>query len=420
MISEVKPDILAVSLGSPKGENSIYKNREALDVPVSIIERGVILPRVIALYLPQFHPIPENDEWYGKGFTEWTNVAKARPLFKGHNQPRIPADLGFYDLRLPEIRYAQAKMAHAYGIEGFAYYHYWFGDGRQLLEKPFQAVLADKEYKFPFMLHWANGSWSNKLWNPDGKGDKLLMEQRYPGKEDAVKHFYTLLPAFTDERYMRIDGKLMFTVDSPLNSEEIPNILYTWRELAAKEGIGDFFFIAHARHHREWLALSSGGVDGLLGANGLFSGAYDAVIDSHIKRVMYLDLKSKALHQLRKKLNIPNVYNYQNTIDCVLTDYDRDERVFPEIFPNFDHSPRSKGKELIYIGDTPALFKKYAKNTLEMIKDKSLEHQIIFIRAWNEWGEGNYLEPDIKNGLGYLQALKESIDDFRRRSSANV
>lgn len=369
-------------------------------------------PKVIALYLPQFHPIPENDEWYGKGFTEWTNVAKAKPLFWGHKQPRVPVDLGFYDLRLPDVRYAQVEMAKKYGVEGFSFYHYWFGNEKQLLEKPFQEILADKNYNFPFMLHWANGSWSKKLWNADGRGDELLIEQTYPGKEDAIKHFYTLLPAFQDERYMRMDGKIMFTVDLPLNSPEIPNILGIWRELAVKENIGDFFFIAHSAHYKEQTALSQGGAEALLGHDGLYAGAYDALIDSQYRRIMYKNFYNKAKYILRKKFRIPNVYKYKDVIKYAIADYDKDERIFPEVFPRFDHSPRSKGKELIFTGDTPELFRSYLENTFETIKNKSPVRQLVFVRAWNEWGEGNYLEPDLDTKCGYLEAIKDAMNIY--------
>ena len=371
------------------------------------------MPKIIALYLPQFHPIPENDKWYGKGFTEWTNVAKAKPLFWGHNQPRVPADLGFYDLRLPEVLHEQAKMAKSYGIDGFSFYHYWFGNGKQLLEKPFQSILQDEDYDFPFMLHWANGSWSKKLWNANGKGDELLVEQTYPGDEDAIAHFYSLLPAFKDKRYMRIDGKLMFAVDLPLNSDRIPRILSIWRDLARKESIGEFYFIAHTAHYKESMTLQEKGVDALLGDNGLYNGAYDGLMDSQYRKVMYRNFYSKVKFILRKKFGIPNVYNYKKAIKHAFADYDLDNRVFPEIFPRFDHSPRSKGKELIYVNDSPELFKKYLIDTLNLIKDKELEHQIIFIRAWNEWGEGNYLEPDIKSGHGYLKAIKDALNETR-------
>ena len=155
-------------------------------------------PQIIALYLPQFHPIPENDQWWGPGFTEWTNVAKARPLFRGHVQPKLPADLGFYDLRLPETREAQARLAREAGVAAFCYYHYWFG-GKQLLERPFNEVVASKRPDFPFCLCWANHTWSNATWNKNGKNTQVLMEQTYP-EGDHERHFYALLDAFRDER----------------------------------------------------------------------------------------------------------------------------------------------------------------------------------------------------------------------------
>lgn len=370
------------------------------------------MPKVIALYLPQFHPIPENDAWYGKGFTEWTNVAQAKPLFKGHKQPRVPADLGFYDLRLPEVRYAQAEMARSHGIDAFAFYHYWFGNGKQLLERPFQEILEDKNYTFPFMLHWANGSWFKKMWQAEGKGDQLLIEQLYPGEEDATQHFYALLPAFRDERYIRIDGKIPFTVDQPMKSPEIINMMNIWRELGIKEGLDEFLFIAHSAHREEVDTLNRGGADALLGKEGLYQGSYDAMIDSQYRKVMYTDLAAKGKFVLRKKLGLPNVYKYEEAIKVAFGDYDRDYRVFPEVFPRFDHSPRSKGKELVYIDDSPELFKKYLSKAFEMIKSKPVDRQIVFIRAWNEWGEGNYLEPDTDSGLGYLEAIKAAKADF--------
>lgn len=369
------------------------------------------MAKIIALYLPQFHPIKENDEWYGKGFTEWTNVAKAKPLFKGHKQPRVPADLGFYDLRVPEIRYQQAEMARKYGIDAFAFYHYWFGNGRQLLERPFQEILKDKNYTFPFMLHWANGSWSKKLWNPDGAGDKILIEQLYPGEDDAKRHFYTLLPAFKDERYIRIDGKIPFTIDQPAKSDEIYRMMSVWKELGKKEGLDEFLFIAHSAHREEVDILNSYGLEGLIGKDGLYKGHYDAIIDSQYRKIMYKDVAAKARFMIRKKMGFPNVYKYADAIECAFGEYDRDERCFPEIFPRFDHSPRSKGKELIFVDDSPQLFKKYLTEAVNYIKNKPVEKQVVFIRAWNEWGEGNYLEPDLDFGLEYLKAIKDVLEN---------
>ena len=248
-----------------------------------------------------------------------------------------------------------------------------------LLERPLEDMLADCDYSFPFMLHWANGSWYKKLWSSDVK-DELLIEQTYPGDEDAIAHF-----AYKDSRYIRIDGKIPFAIDLPLNSPEIISIVALWRELAKKEGIGEFLFIAHAAHRKEASILREEGADALLGPNGPYQGAFDAAMDSQYRKPVYEGIGGKAKFVLRKI-----------------------ERIFPEIFPRFDHSPRSHGKELIYVGDTPELFEEYVSGAIEYVRNKSSERQSIFIRAWNEWGEGNYLEPDLTTGCGYLEAISRA------------
>ena len=200
--------------------------------------------RAIAFYLPQYHPTKENDEWWGKGFTEWTNVAKARPLFKGHIQPHIPADLGFYDLRLSESREAQAALAQKYGIEGFCYWHYWFGNGKRLLERPFNEVLKSGKPDFPFCLAWANHSWMKKLWDPNATfKDKLLMEQTYPGDDDIKAHFYTVLPAFQDKRYITVNGCPLFLIYAPLDYKEVSRFIEMWRSLALQNGLKGIYFV---------------------------------------------------------------------------------------------------------------------------------------------------------------------------------
>src|SRR3990172_1193224 len=196
--------------------------------------------RLIAFYLPQFHPIPENDEWWGRGFTEWTNTAKGRPLFKGHYQPHVPADLGFYDLRLPETRADQADMARKYGVEAFCYYQYWFA-GRQLLERPFNEVLASGEPDFPFCLCWANQTWTG-IWH--GTPNRILVEQTYPGMEDHRRHFEALLPAFCDKRYLKVDGKPLFAIYNPMELPDTPRVLELWRGLAAKAGLPGLYLLA--------------------------------------------------------------------------------------------------------------------------------------------------------------------------------
>src|SRR5215471_1865027 len=193
-------------------------------------------PRIIAFYLPQFHPIPENDRWWGQGFTEWTNVAKARPLFRGHHQPHLPADLGFYDLRVPEVRQEQADMARQYGISGFCYYHYWF-HGRRLLSRPFDEVLASGRPNFPFCLCWANENWT-RSW--DGTDREVLLPQRHSPEDDRA-HIEYLLQAFQDMRYVRIDGRPLFLV---YRTELLPDPARTaeiWRQRAHVAGIGDLY-----------------------------------------------------------------------------------------------------------------------------------------------------------------------------------
>lgn len=191
--------------------------------------------RLLALYLPQFHPIPENDLWWGKGFTEWTNVGKARRYFRNHYQPRVPADLGYYDLRVAETRQAQADMAREYGVEGFVYWHYWFGNGKRLLERPFNEVLASGEPDFPFALAWANESWRGFAHGITNRN--MLIEQLYGGVEDYTAHFRAVLPAFRDHRYITVDGKPLFMIYKPLADPEVKVFIATWRELAEKNGL---------------------------------------------------------------------------------------------------------------------------------------------------------------------------------------
>jgi lipopolysaccharide biosynthesis protein len=197
--------------------------------------------RLIASYLPQFHPTPENDSWWGKGFTEWTNVGKAPPLFDGHYQPRVPADLGYYDLRLREVQLEQSEMALSYGIESFCYWHYWFGNGRRLLQMPFDRHLADKNIKVGFCLAWANETWSG-IWH--GAGNKILMEQVYPGLQDLENHFNAILPALKDERYTKVDGKPLFMIYKPYLLHDPQLFVDVFQKLARENGFPGMFLVA--------------------------------------------------------------------------------------------------------------------------------------------------------------------------------
>lgn len=348
----------------------------------------------IALYLPQFHPIPENDAWYGKGFTEWTNVAKARPLYRNHYQPRVPADLGFYDLRLKEVRRAQAKMAEEYGVSAFCYWTYWFEKGKQVLEKPLWEVYHDNEIALPFCIAWANHSWEKKQWDKNGN-NQILMEQKYLGIEDYTAFFYNYLPIFKDKRYYKVDGKLFFIIYSPLANEEIKTFIFTWRQLAKKEQLPDFYFVGKT--------MSGVNIDKILAVG------CDAVFDDNTLNIHHeLNMFNKIKLMLgRKVLKRPSVFKYKDAIKYMITANEKREDVIPVIAPNWDHSPRSGSNALILDDARPEYFGKLLARVQNVLQDKDPNKRQVLIKSWNEWGEGNYMEPDLKYGKGYLEILKQ-------------
>ena len=204
------------------------------------------IPKIIAFYLPQYHPTPHNDLWWGKGFTEWTNTARAKPLFKGHEQPHIPGELGFYDLRLPDARCAQADLAKEYGIYGFCYYYYRFSKGNNELDFPIKEVLRTGKPDFPFMICWANQTWHKKFWKYDGScNEQILVEQTYGDESDYADFFYEVLPYFKDSRYIRIDGKPAFMIHKPKDFEKVSDFIKSWQELANSNGLKGIHFIGY-------------------------------------------------------------------------------------------------------------------------------------------------------------------------------
>ena len=355
------------------------------------------LVRVIAFYLPQYHPIPENDEWWGKGFTEWTNVAKAKPLFKGHYQPRIPADLGFYDLRLPETRERQAELAKEYGIEGFAYWHYWFGNGKRLLERPFNEVLKTGKPDFPFCLAWANEDWTG-IWH--GAPCRILMRQKYPGEKDYVNHFYALLQAFFDKRYLRVEDKPIFCVYRAFRLPNPKQFTDIWRNLAVKEGLKGIYFIAtentsDAVNKNYWNPVENG---------------FDATNFRTVRTVHSNNFFIKIAKKIKKKLGYFVTYSdYTKSIPFFIVNEKLDYIHYPTIITGWDNTPRSNKRGAVLTNYNPETFRIHVKQVLTKVQQMPNGHRIIFLKSWNEWAEGNYIEPDLKFGNQFLQVLKQEL-----------
>lgn len=359
--------------------------------------------RVIAFYLPQFHPTPENDRWWGKGFTEWTNVGKAKPLFRGHYQPKVPADLGYYDLRLPESRIAQAELARAYGVEGFCYWHYWFGNGRQLLQRPFNEVLHSGKPDFPFCLAWANHSWEDKQFSKEGT-HRMLMEQLYPGDADYVKHFEALLPAFEDQRYLRVGNDPIFVIYSPNQVPDAGHFIEVWQHEASKRGFR-MHFVGHTTYAPEY--------------NHFLNEGFDAAV---IVRLFDLFRRDCSLWERfttkfrRMAMGQGRRIDYSRAAAFFCGEEDRLDTCYPTIIPNWDHSPRSGRAAHILLNATPDKFEKHALQTFREVLPKPAEKRIVFLKSWNEWAEGNYMEPDLKFGRGNLEALRRALEQISKEA----
>jgi lipopolysaccharide biosynthesis protein len=357
------------------------------------------ISRAIALYLPQFHPIPENDEWWGKGFTEWTNTAKAKPLFPGHYQPHIPSDLGFYDLRVPDVREQQAELARASGIEGFCYYHYWFA-GRQILERPFMEVLESGKPDFPFCVCWANETWSG-IWH--GTPDRVLIQQTYPGIADHTAHFQSLRPAFSDPRYIKVDGKPLFVVYKPQQILDCRSTLDLWRSLAIEAGLSGLHIVGFGS--QDWNPLESG---------------FDAkIVSPLVKERPWISRRTPIkwlLAEFNKKRGRPTLRLYSDIVSEHILSLKRDKAAaagsystYPCVVHAWDNTPRSGVNGVVLSGSTPEKFYDYIKNVLDLLDRSTPDRSIVFLKSWNEWAEGNHIEPDMKYGHSYLDKIRASI-----------
>ena len=340
------------------------------------------------MYLPQFHPTPENDLWWGPGFTEWTNAAKARPLFPGHYQPHIPADLGFYDLRNPETREQQAALARGAGIEGFVYWHYWFS-GRRILERPFDEVLKSGQPRFPFCLAWANQSWTG-TWH--GAPDRILIEQEYPGASDDRAHFAAILPAFADDRYIRVEGKPLLYVFRPEQLPEPAAWVDRWQRMAVEAGLPGLYLVAE--------------MSDLLGRGPVYRDPFADGFDAGVHVRIPVDTRPAAMLRMRvlRRLGLPEVFPYsQRPVGRPVSTEQRP--VYPCAYPNWDNTPRAGSRGLVAAGSTPARFAVHVRDALNSLSQFDLDKRLLFVKSWNEWAEGNHLEPDLRQGHGYLDKL---------------
>ena len=350
--------------------------------------------KVLAIHLPQFHPFPENDSWWGKGFTEWTNVTSAEKLFKGHDQPHLPADLGFYDLRLPETREAQAEMAKAYNIDGFCYYHYWFG-GKRLMEEPIDEILASKKPDFPFCYFWANESWSRR-W--EGDEANVLIAQVY-SEEDDRAHAEWLVKSFKDERYIRVNNRPLFLIYKPYDLPNPKRTFEIFEEVCKANGVERPYFVASNSHNPDIDPYELG-----------FDMAIHFEARHNVLSEFWIDgpTPKKFIRNLLQGILSPSlkIYEYKQYKERV-----RKHRIkykgFPCVLVGFDNTAR-KGKNAVVLrNQNISDFKKSLINAKKDVEDFPEEEQIVFINAWNEWAEGNHLEPCKKWGTKFLEAVKE-------------
>ncbi len=361
--------------------------------------------RVIAIHLPQFHPFKENDEWWGKGFTEWTNVTKARPRYEGHYQPHLPSDTGFYDLRLPEARQMQADLAKEYGIYGFCYYHYWF-NGKQLMERPVNDILASGEPDFPFMLCWANENWAR---NWDGGFTNVLMKQEY-SHEDDIEHMRWLCKnVFSDKRYIRISGKPVFAVYRIALFPDFRNTTAIWRKVAKEEFNMELYLLE---------VMFPGSP-----AHSTPTEGCDAAMDFQPIGVMISGLPQvnvKSIDPQETEKDRPTVYNYSDYVDYCCAQ-EQTKRCYPCVSPGFDNSPRRVGRTFLsFTEQTPDNFGRWLFDALcRKTGFTDSDENLVFINAWNEWAEGNHIEPDQKWGHAYLKATKEAIEKYNKNGCPN-
>ncbi len=366
--------------------------------------------KIIAFYLPQFHSIPENDAWWGKGFTEWENMKSARSFFEGHYQPRIPQNGNYYNLLDDNVKKWQIELAKENGVYGFCFYHYWF-NGHLLLEKPIEQFLYNKDLKMPFCLCWANEPWT-KAWV--SKDDEILIDQEYGSYAEWENHFNYLLQYFKDSRYITNNGKPLLVIYRPNQIENLNQMLDYWQELSKRNGLTGIEFA----YQQIDFDLQKNSDTSRFSYNIEFQPIYALEdINNNVQKITRILKKIDCFLKYILKVNLSNVfikqvrkYDYDKVWQAVLNHTPNDYRCIPGAFIDWDNTPRRKEKGRVFIGGSPEKFKKYLVEQLKRTKE-IYNKDMIFLTAWNEWSEGCYLEPDEKYGTGYLNAIKEALNE---------
>lgn len=363
--------------------------------------------KAIAFYLPQFHPVAENNRWWGEGFTEWANVAAARPRFRGHRQPQLPADLGFYDLRVPEVRAAQAAMARNHAVDAFCYYHYWFA-GKRLLQLPLDEVLSTGAPDFPFCLCWANETWS-RAW--DGREHEILIKQEY-SEPDHDLHIQWLLDVFQDRRYLQVDDRPVFAIYRPDAIPDLDKVLRRWRAAARSRGFSGLYLIGvrsgfSVQSDEDVLRL---GFDSLLDFQpnrASFGNAVGGM--GQIYEVVRRLLPDNIYQALKLRASANKIVDYDSFVEGRLrARWPTEYRKFPCVFPSWDNSARRKSA-LIIQNDRPEIYERWLRHAVGCVSSYPKSEQLVFINAWNEWAEGCHLEPDVAMGHRYLQSTRAAL-----------
>jgi len=357
--------------------------------------------RSLAFYLPQFHSVPENDAWWGRGFTEWTTAARARPLLRGHHQPHLPADLGFYDLRLPESRAAQATLAGRYGIDGFCYYHYWF-EGRRLLERPFNEVLRSGEPEFPFCLCWANESWTRR-W--DGGDHQVLLHQTYSAADD-LEHIRWLAAAFADPRYVRVQGRPLFLVYRVSELPEPQRTADVWRRESTRLGAGDPYLCIVHNFDADRVDPRPLGFDAAVTFAPDWRRLGPAVRASVGWRAFRKVFRPRSAYRTHR------LHDYRSVVEQALGFPRAPYTNHPCVSPGFDNTPRRPGGgATVLLGSSPSLYEWWVREVCSSMTPRDGDDDLLFVNAWNEWGEGNHLEPCQRWGRGYLEAHERATNE---------